>query len=826
MLRAPSGFGKTVAVTQWLHSPDGRDGRAVWIRADPDLDATSFWSELAGLMTEAGIPLRSVRGPLRRSIETAARGLTTRLTIVVDDGDELSDPHIERHLIDLVRYCQNVHLVVCLRSSRYFPDALRVGMDTTLIESPELAFTVEEIASVSPPFPHLSAGWATEIHRCTAGWPEPTREVLLALHDDPQQTVDEAALSVARDYLATRVLPRLHNDKWLEFALVMSIPETLTDEAARHITEDESIDGRLERLESAGVLTVKDHRGRRIYRWPDAARNALREEFARRRPGDLAALHRRLALWYLHDDDAASAAHHSLQAGDTALLVRIVEEFWGQLLHQNPAVLDEALAAIPLDEIMSSPRATAARDIRLHLLGEVTDTAVLTMPDPLPAEERALRALAASPTARTALHTAVTMMVATRMRGLPRHAMEYARRSEIIGRCAITRRFKEIGALLPSAMLQTGITRMVFGDLTGAESTLRTAYQNSPRDGEGYIRRDAAGKLGLLHALQGDAARAGAWLRRKNQTGTTPGSLTPTIERSPVLARALVAIDRLRPDHLAPLLPLIDQEFTEERTWRPFITYVHARRSLLWGDRHEALRLVEEELQSEAAWLAAPSTMGPLLAAIRVDLLLSLGLAGAARSVLGAASPHPALQPAAARLALLTGDDTAAHVAMAHDVTRPPGPRGELLLVAAIARHRQGDAEGAVESLTEAWQTTRAAGSLLPFAMVPRQDLHQVATAVPEVEALLNREPLRRTPGPFGRPITLIRLTARERRVLNRIADGGTLQEIAAEMFVSYNTIKSQVRSLYAKLGANSRAAALTNAARHGLLSAPAADRN
>jgi LuxR family maltose regulon positive regulatory protein len=71
--------------------------------------------------------------------------------------------------------------------------------------------------------------------------------------------------------------------------------------------------------------------------------------------------------------------------------------------------------------------------------------------------------------------------------------------------------------------------------------------------------------------------------------------------------------------------------------------------------------------------------------------------------------------------------------------------------------------------------------------------------------------------------VTIIELTDRERRVLDRIAGGHTVQQMARDSFVSANTIKTQVRSLYAKLGANSRATALVRAAQHGLLPASSA---
>jgi LuxR family maltose regulon positive regulatory protein len=55
-------------------------------------------------------------------------------------------------------------------------------------------------------------------------------------------------------------------------------------------------------------------------------------------------------------------------------------------------------------------------------------------------------------------------------------------------------------------------------------------------------------------------------------------------------------------------------------------------------------------------------------------------------------------------------------------------------------------------------------------------------------------------------------LSARERRVLRALCGPLTLREIAAELYVSHNTIKSQVRSIFRKLGVHDRAAAVAAA--------------
>ncbi|MGC5165295.1 LuxR C-terminal-related transcriptional regulator [Luteimicrobium sp. DT211] len=60
-------------------------------------------------------------------------------------------------------------------------------------------------------------------------------------------------------------------------------------------------------------------------------------------------------------------------------------------------------------------------------------------------------------------------------------------------------------------------------------------------------------------------------------------------------------------------------------------------------------------------------------------------------------------------------------------------------------------------------------------------------------------------------------LTRRERVVLSHLSEDVTLEQIATQLFVTRNTVKSQVRSLYRKLGVSTRAEALEHARRAGL---------
>ena len=62
-------------------------------------------------------------------------------------------------------------------------------------------------------------------------------------------------------------------------------------------------------------------------------------------------------------------------------------------------------------------------------------------------------------------------------------------------------------------------------------------------------------------------------------------------------------------------------------------------------------------------------------------------------------------------------------------------------------------------------------------------------------------------------------LTAREREVLDLLGRGFSNKLIARELHISEHTVKFHISSLYAKLGVNNRAEAVSRGARHGLIS-------
>jgi DNA-binding NarL/FixJ family response regulator len=69
-----------------------------------------------------------------------------------------------------------------------------------------------------------------------------------------------------------------------------------------------------------------------------------------------------------------------------------------------------------------------------------------------------------------------------------------------------------------------------------------------------------------------------------------------------------------------------------------------------------------------------------------------------------------------------------------------------------------------------------------------------------------------------ARDLTLVRLTDREERVLRMVADGHSTREIAAQLAYSERTVKNVLHDVIQKFNARTRAQAVAQAVRRGLI--------
>jgi DNA-binding NarL/FixJ family response regulator len=112
-----------------------------------------------------------------------------------------------------------------------------------------------------------------------------------------------------------------------------------------------------------------------------------------------------------------------------------------------------------------------------------------------------------------------------------------------------------------------------------------------------------------------------------------------------------------------------------------------------------------------------------------------------------------------------------------------------------------------------------AAGFLLKRA--PTEEIVHAVRTVARSEALLFPAAIRRLAAAYGtadRRLERANLTTREQEVLRLMAAGRSNAEVAAELFVSVETVKTHVAGLLAKLGVRDRTQAVIAAYESGFV--------
>jgi LuxR family transcriptional regulator, maltose regulon positive regulatory protein len=147
----------------------------------------------------------------------------------------------------------------------------------------------------------------------------------------------------------------------------------------------------------------------------------------------------------------------------------------------------------------------------------------------------------------------------------------------------------------------------------------------------------------------------------------------------------------------------------------------------------------------------------------------------------------------------------------------------EAQVLDAVAHEQLGDRHAAEVSLERALELAEPEGIVLPFILVPVQDILARLPRHSTTHATLRQTILDviagSPPGPSGDQAQLLEeLSEAELRVLRYLPGNLRAPEIAAELFVSTNTIRTHLRHIYAKLDAHGRAEAVTRARELGLL--------
>jgi LuxR family maltose regulon positive regulatory protein len=243
------------------------------------------------------------------------------------------------------------------------------------------------------------------------------------------------------------------------------------------------------------------------------------------------------------------------------------------------------------------------------------------------------------------------------------------------------------------------------------------------------------------------------------------------------------------------------------------------------GRPEPARETLEGAYELADGWPVLPALQG-LMSSLHALTLAALGHTETATAVLvpnGTGATRTAEDGAAlARLRLLAGDPDGAQAAVAPWLDGAPAAFGstrtELWLLDALAHDATADLDGASASLERALDEAEPHGLRRPFvelgtpvAALLRRQLRRGTQHRSLVEDLL-RELGRPQADARPRALLLEQLSARETAVLRYLPTMMSNGEIAAELFVSVNTVKTHLKSIYRKLDVPDRREAVRRA--------------
>lgn len=811
-----------------------------WVSVEAGDDGERFWSYLAAALWPAVGPQRSAAldGPPRPDqLEVLAAALAARerpVLLVLDDLHRITDPAAITGLEFLLRHCERrLRLVAAARAG--VPLAVhrwRLAGELTELGPDDLAFTADEVADLLTA--HGTALPAEGVRRLcerTGGWPAALRFAALALpgQSDPARWVGQLGGDQPdiAGYLRDEILDGLDPDD-RELLRSTSVANAACAGLANAVTGRSDTGARLAEL--AGVGGVLRHNDGRPpwYRCHPLLADLLRDELTRLPAGDVRELHRRAAGWYADNGRPADGLRHALLGGDWAGATELFLTTWPEL-----APYDREWSAAP----PPPPVETMARDPELALAcaAERAHAGDLSAAEgylrvagaagelPVPRRERFARLAAAVelavvrwsddiPAVRSAAARLLATHSVTRAAGGQDRPPAASAATEPRG---TTVEDADGWAVAGTAL---GLVDVTVGELCSAERQLAAASLAARN--AGWVRTELAGasRVALLHALRGELRRAETGARSALALPPGQGWSCRTDCGYAYLALAMVALLRNQPEEAAANLAL-----AEPATVEPAAAAVMAlcRSHLLRdvGDLAGGYRLLVAAREQPGG---PRGELDRWLRAAEADLRAARGDLDTARALLAGAGPELAV--GLARVELRAEADRAAEGALpdwqaAAAADWPLPVRVEAAVLSAVLAERAGDGRRAHRNLEVALDLAGAEGVRRPFTHGD-PEAGELLTAHLDagtahwsmVSELVSgaREPDDRA-GPAGAALAEP-LTEREVTILRYLQSILSNVEIAAELSLSINTVKTHVRNIYRKLDATRRREAVRRA--------------
>ncbi len=793
LVTAAAGWGKTTAVRDWLtRAPSA----AAWLTVDAaDDHLLGFWRH-AFSSVGAVLPGAGRSGPetsraavasddvLVPALLNAVGHTAVHPIVVIDDLHLIEDRRVHVSLEQLVERAPGMlHLVLVGRRRPALPvGRWRARGVAGEVSEADLAFRRDEAAALLSTFEGLDldtdiAAWLLDR---TEGWSMGLVRVarsLRALQGTPdRQQRAAASTSAVAEYLMREVVDRQSRDIQ-DFVRATCVVERLNAVLCRELTSRADAQAMLREMEDDNLLVALDNR-REWFRYRELLRDVVVTDLERRNPMRLRRLHATAGRWFAAEGDVRLAIAHMLAAGDTTqafdLAVAAAE---AASLQNDPG---DWLHAIPPSFVANDPERMARFVVALTLASDFEGA------------ETWLRR------AEAQLDTEDLTLQRRRLASM-RHQVS-ALRGDAEGALRDIPPLRQIDADLERddivfERLPVNIARshLVLGEVEAARAMvdLLAAHHNLSEVASLVVVPALRANVEVARGTLSEASRLAERALRH------AGLLTPrhfgTLDARLALAAVHLERDQLEAagielDRLHELAARLDSTLHAS-----FAELGRVRLAWRRGDFDRAFRHLAE------ARRCAERSGGPALPH-RVDALeaqVRLAAGDRERAAALTASLPESSERALLELRLLADTDRdLAHLRLAslHLSTLRERIVRELLLARTSRTAAASD-----RHVRRAMELAEPEGFVLVFFEERAQIMPPTPPEPPELEAAAP-------------------LSGRQLVVLQRLAGPASNAQIAADLFISKNTLKTHLRSIYRKLGVQSRADAVETARRQDLI--------
>ncbi len=835
LLAAPAGSGKTALLTDWIQQR--KPERVAWLSLNAaDNDRRHFWRDLSAALArvlEPGVdPLAGLQPPPLGSFDgfvanfiNAAANSTRRVTVVLDDAQELRRSEVLADLDLLLEHAPaGLRLIMATRVDPSLRlQRLRVTGSVAELRLSDLEFTLDEARLLllqehpSTPADAIDSLWAK-----TEGWAAGLRIAALSLRQSQEHSAFARGFAgdhrPVLDYLIDEIfagLPAEHASFLLSTAGLSRVSAPLAD-AVRGADDSAEI---LDELVRSNLLIVPlPGTPEQWYRYHPLFVRALLLLQRRHIPTEIPALHARAARWHAAHGEPLEAISHAIQAEDWEAAGRLFVDHWLPLtLDGDAAVLRALSTQLPAHVVRGDAEvAVAVAGIELEE-GDRDAHELLSIAAEL--------ALGLPPERRKPydVSLAMTMLFRSRSDGDPAVAVDAARR-------VLASRWDRsmTKALRALARVSLGVAEIWLGDLDAAASDLQAGAALADEVGNDSVLVSARGWSALVDVIQGrlveahreasaalDGAAAHGWAADSHAAPAHVALATVAL-----LWNDLDGAERSVDDAVAAL------GRSGERNLRALIGVVSARLFALRGEAETGLSQLLRLTASYDEGHPLPPALDAAVGGAEARARLALGEHDAADRLAtqleAIGNPIGLAAAAAVRLGM---HEPAKAIAVSEQVTdtigATPSAAIEAWAVRAVALDMLHEPEQAMAAMERALDLAEPRGYRRPLldgglrtALVLRRLVRQGTAHRALVEELLaaldgSTANLRREAAPLN---VSEPLSERELVVLRYMPTSMPYAEVASELFVSVNTVKTHVRHVYRKLAVDSRRDAVARA--------------